>query len=345
MVHLYIVNLQNLNQILNHPTSNRKEPCYGYSGQEPELFSTVNQYVNCPERVWLEKVEHTPKKGGMTVNAVFGVAMHSTVAAFYRGLLNKVVFDSETLFRVFEIRFNSIPVPEDPEMPNSELMDQAHDLLLQFVRLAPPRTIVTIEQPYRFKMTPKLEVVCQPDLVIRDSDQTLIIIDWKTCGKKYGADQICKVTSQTAVYGMAFHEPIKSRTLLFLRKKNSEIMDIPLNPDSIEPSELIQKFAGVQKALENEIHYRNRGWMCSCCPYSYICNYPASAIRPGGGRRKDGCMKSKALVFNRKPPGSDKTIPDSRRAVIIQFPIKSQRKEEEHDSVISFPQHERGIAP
>jgi CRISPR/Cas system-associated exonuclease Cas4 (RecB family) len=238
-------------------------------------FSTVNQYVTCPERVWLEKVEHTPKKGGMTVNAVFGVAMHSTVAAFYRGLLNKVVFNLETLFRVFKIRFNSIPVPEDPDLPKSELMDQAKDLLEQFVRLDPPKTIITIEQPYRFKMTPKLEVVCQPDLVIRDKDGTLTIIDWKTTGKKYAADQIRKVTEQTLVYGMAFHEPIKSRALLFLRKKNSEIMDIPLNPDSIEPSELIQKFSGVQKALENEIHYRNRTWMCNGCPYSYICNATA----------------------------------------------------------------------
>jgi CRISPR/Cas system-associated exonuclease Cas4 (RecB family) len=235
-------------------------------------YSTVSQFVNCSERVWMEKIERVPKRGGMSVKALFGVALHSAVAAFYRGVLNNTTLSLDTLIRTFRIRFEANPIPEDPENPMAEMLEQAKQLLEQFVLLEPPQTIISIERPYRFQLTPVLEVVCTPDLVIRDKDSVLTIIDWKSSSKKYAPDQIRKVTEQTATYATAFHEPIKSRTLLFLRKKKPEIMDIALDPDSIEPSEIIQKFACVQKALESEIHYRNRGWWCSGCPYSYVCS-------------------------------------------------------------------------
>ena len=239
-------------------------------------YSTVSQYINCSERVWMEKIEHVPKRGGMSIKALFGVAIHSAVAAFYRGILNRTPLSLDTLIRTFRIRFESMSVQEDPENPVPVLLEQAKQLLEQFVLLEPPHTIISIERPYRFQLTPVLEVVCTPDLVIRDKDSVLTIIDWKSSGKKWAPDQIRKVTEQTAIYGMNFHEPIKSRTLLFLRKKKPEIMEIFLDPDSIEPSEIVQKFASVQKALETRIHYRNRGWWCAGCPYNYVCHESSS---------------------------------------------------------------------
>jgi CRISPR/Cas system-associated exonuclease Cas4 (RecB family) len=239
-------------------------------------YSTVSQFINCPDRVWMEKIERIPRRGGMSVKALFGVALHCAVASFYRAFLQRTSLSLDTLIRTFRIRFESIPVQADPENPVEELLEKAKQLLSMFVELEPPKSIISIERPYRFMLTSRLEAVCCPDVIVRDVNNVLTIIDWKSSTKKYAPDQVRKVTEQTLVYGMRFNELIKSRTLLFLRKKKCEILDLELNPDEVNPQEIIQKFSNVQKALENQIHFKNRGWWCAGCPYGYICNEPVS---------------------------------------------------------------------
>ena len=240
-------------------------------------YSTVSQFINCPERVWLEKIEHVPKRGGVSVKMLFGISLHSAVASFYRGILNHVALNLDTLFRTFRIKFDSISCPDNPDNPKAELLQQAHDLLSMFIELEPPNSIIAIERPYRFMLTAKLEAVCCPDIIVRDADNVLTIIDIKTSGKKYAEDQLRKVGEQVLLYGLRFAEPIKARTLLFIRKKKPVIEDIALEPD-IEPSEIISKFSMVQKALECGIHFRNKSWMCNGCPYHYVCFQPVAEV-------------------------------------------------------------------
>jgi hypothetical protein len=102
--------------------------------------STVSQYVNCPQREYYEKVEHLPKKGGMNSKQLFGVAIHSTVAAYFRGLLNNVKFDLDRLVHCFRIRYESWPANDlvDNEQLIIDLCTEARLLLDMFLSSKPP---------------------------------------------------------------------------------------------------------------------------------------------------------------------------------------------------------------
>jgi CRISPR/Cas system-associated exonuclease Cas4 (RecB family) len=244
-------------------------------------YSTVSQYVNCSQRVYYEKIEHLPKKNGMSSKALFGISLHAAVAAFFRGILNHVILDLEQLVRVFRIRNESWPPKDvvDREETIDGLCQEAKTLLEMFLASKPPTNIIGIEKPIQYALTSTLGCVGQVDLLIRDADGVLTVIDVKSTSKTPAEDQIDKYKEQCLTYAMAFHEPVKAKAWLFLRrKKNPEYTEINLDLDNIEYSDIIGKFTNVAKAIATGIHFRNRGWMCSSCPYSYMCKVEPAKV-------------------------------------------------------------------
>ena len=236
--------------------------------------STVSQYVNCPQRVYYEKVEHLKKRGGMTSKQLFGIAIHSTVAAYFRGLLNKEIFDLERLVHIFKIRYEAWPVNDlvDNEHTVNDLCCEAKGLLEMFLASNPPTNIIAIEKPIKYALTSSLDCVGQVDLVVRDADNVLNVIEVKTSSKTPAEDQIQNYTQQCLTYAMNFKEPVKAKAWLFLRrKKNPEFQQLDLDIDSLEYDEIIDKFTSVAKAISTGIHFRNRSWQCGSCPFSYMC--------------------------------------------------------------------------
>ncbi len=237
-------------------------------------YSTVSQYVNCSERVYYEKVEHLPKKQGMTSKQLFGIAIHSAVAAYFRGLLNHVKFDLEQLVRIFRIRYESWPINEmvENDQPTEALWSEAKTLLQMFLDSKPPTNIIAIEKAFKYALTSSLDCVGQVDLLIRDQDNVLNVIEVKTSSKTPAEDQIDKYSEQCLTYAMGFKEPVKAKVWLFLRrKKTPEFQSLDLDIDNIEYDEIIEKFANVAKAISTGIHFRNRSWQCGSCPYNYLC--------------------------------------------------------------------------
>jgi CRISPR/Cas system-associated exonuclease Cas4 (RecB family) len=224
--------------------------------------------------VFYEKIEHLPKKQGMTSKQLFGIAMHSAVAAFFRGLLNHVIFDLEQLVRVFRIRYAAWPASDmaDTEQSIDALCCEAKALLEMFLSTNPPKNIIGIEKPIKYALTSTLDCVGQVDLIVRDADGVLNVIDLKSSSKTPAEEQVQKYTEQCLIYAMSYREPVKAKAWLFLRrKKNPEFQTLDLDIDSIEYSEVIEKFSGVAKAISTGIHFRNRSWQCGSCPYAYLC--------------------------------------------------------------------------
>jgi predicted RecB family nuclease len=236
--------------------------------------STVSQWIGCSERVYYEKVEHLPKKGGMNSKQLFGQALHSAIAAYFRGLLNNVKFDLDRLVHVFRIRYETWPAQDvvDNDQSIDVLCNEAKTLLEMFLASKPPTNILAIEKPIKYSMTSTLECVGQPDLLVRDVDNVLNVIEIKTTSKTPAQDQIQNYAQQCLTYAMSFKEPVKAKVWLFLRrKKNPEFQVLDLDIDSIEYDEVIQKFTGVAKAISASIHFRNRSWQCANCPYNWMC--------------------------------------------------------------------------
>jgi CRISPR/Cas system-associated exonuclease Cas4 (RecB family) len=237
-------------------------------------FSTVSQYVNCSMRVWYEKIDQLPKRGGMTRKMLFGIALHSAVASYFRGILNNMEMDLDQLVRVFRIRYEAWP-GNDP-LKNKQSIDvlcsEAKSLLEMFLRSDLPRTIIAVERPIQYALTSQLQSVGQIDLLARDDDGVLNIIELKSSSKKPTPDQILKYEEQCLVYAMGFKEPVKAKAWLFLRRKKSpafETLDLDIN--KIDYDEVIDKFTSVARSISNGIHFRNRTWQCNNCPYNYMC--------------------------------------------------------------------------
>jgi CRISPR/Cas system-associated exonuclease Cas4 (RecB family) len=248
--------------------------------------STVSQYVNCSQRVFYEKIARLPKKQGMSSKQLFGIACHSAIAAFFRGILNGVKLDLEQLVRIFRIRYEAWPVNDLVEVEDTvdKLCVEVKVLLEMFLAAAPPSNIISIEKPIKYALTSALDCVGQIDFVIRDGDGVLNVIDIKTTSKSPAEDQIQKYAEQCYVYALAYQEPVKAKVWMFLRrKKNPEFQSLDLDINGIEYGDVIEKFAGVAKAISTGIHFRNRGWMCSGCPYSYMCVQASSEAGPQYG--------------------------------------------------------------
>jgi predicted RecB family nuclease len=210
----------------------------------------------------------------MSSKQLFGVAIHSAVAAFFRGLLNHAIFDLDQLVRVFQIRYQAWPASDmsDNEQKIEAVRDEARALLEMFLASKPPINIIGIEKPIKYALTSTLDCVGQIDLIVRDTDGMLNVIDLKSSSKTPAEEQVQKYTEQCLMYAMNFREPVRAKAWLFLRrKKNPEFQTLHLNIDSIEYSEVIGKFTGVAKAISTGIHFRNRSWQCGGCPYAYMC--------------------------------------------------------------------------
>ena len=236
--------------------------------------STTSQWICCSQRVHWEKVKHLPKKGGMNSKQLFGIAIHSAVAAYFRGLLNHVEFNLDRLVRCFKVRYEAWPVDDlvDNGHTIDELCNEAKGLLQMFLASKPPTNIIGIEKPIQYSMTSTLNCVGQVDLIVRDAENVLNVLEIKTSSKTPSADQIQKYTEQCLTYAMHFREPVKAKVWLFLRrKKNPEFQALNLDINSLDYEEIIEKFTGVAKAISTGIHFRNRSWQCGSCPYSYMC--------------------------------------------------------------------------
>jgi len=204
---------------------------------------------------------------------IFGIALHSAVAAFFRGIINHVILDIDQLVCVFKIRYESC-LPKGlvgNEQAVNILCQEAKRMLELFLASKPPTNIVAIEKPIKYALTSKLDCVGQIDLVVRDTDGVLNVIDLKSTSKTPADEMVQKYTEQCLIYALAYKEIVKAKAWLFLRKKQPEFKTIDLDIDRIEYGEVIEKFTGVAKGISTGIHFRNRSWQCGGCPYSYLC--------------------------------------------------------------------------
>ncbi|MBF0430526.1 MAG: PD-(D/E)XK nuclease family protein [Fibrobacteria bacterium] len=237
-------------------------------------FSTVKQYTEmCPEAVFYDKVEHLPREDGVSANLLFGSAIHTVSEAWYRGLFLNHEFDFDVLFRVFTSCWNQTPEKDVQYGAKSKeamfsMAEVMIKLLMQDERLY---QLLGVETPIIYKLTDSLTIVGKADLVYRDKEGILNIVDIKTAAKKYGPSEIHAVTSQTSVYGWPYNEPVKLGVKLFVKTKAPSLINIELT-DPIDEDEVKNKFIQTQKGIQLGIRYKVRSWWCNGCQFAYHCN-------------------------------------------------------------------------
>jgi CRISPR/Cas system-associated exonuclease Cas4 (RecB family) len=228
----------------------------------------------CPEQVWL-KIHNQPKRG-VSANLLIGTGIHSATEAYYRSVMNKSPLSVDVLFNLFRIKFEQTPTSEVlyGATKRDEIFATARALLELLVKQEVPANIVAIEPRLSFQIAPSLTVIGRPDIIYRERNGDLVLVDLKTAAKAYGASEIRAVTEQLFTYSaLAIPEPVRLKAKVFLKKKKTpEVVDIDLDPDKIDFCELRDKFLMVKRSIEAGIHYRSRGWQCGGCGYRYLCD-------------------------------------------------------------------------
>lgn len=236
-------------------------------------FSTVDTYISCPEKCMLDKIDHVPKKG-VAANLLMGTCIHAAAEAWYRGLFLNHVFDFETIFKVFKIRWSQTPEEEIiyTGKERDEIFEKARFLLEMLINSEQPHQILAVERALSYQLTNNLVVVGKADLIYRDKDGWLTITDLKTSARAYGFDEIFRATCQVYTYALALPEPVKLRVKLFLKTKEARIDEIILNPEDVDFTDWKSRFIEVKRAIESNIRYKNRSFQCKTCSYSHACN-------------------------------------------------------------------------
>jgi CRISPR/Cas system-associated exonuclease Cas4 (RecB family) len=244
-------------------------------------YSTVKDFISCPEKVFLSKIDKkTPK--GLSANALMGSCIHAAAEAWYRSLLLGHTITAAALYRVFKIRWEQAEQGEIiyTAKDRDEIFTKAFDLLDLLVQSEQPYQILSIERNVSFQVTDGpngLKIVGKPDLICRDRNGNLTIIDLKTSARSYNDDDVRAATLQCYTYLMAQKEPAKIVLKLFLKTKEPRIIDIALNPDDVSYSEWRDQFIQVKRALEEKIRYKVRSFKCSTCQFAVYCNAPEQA--------------------------------------------------------------------
>ncbi len=244
-------------------------------------FSTVKQFCEfCPEAIFKEKIDRLPREG-ISANALLGSCFHTVSEAWFRGLMLNHVFTPEILMRVFTARWNKAPQDEIvySKKDKDALFQQAEQLIALLIEAERPHQILAIEKPVYYRLSEDLIVLGKPDLVYRDKDGKLVILDVKTSGKSYSDDDLYDVACQTYTYSLAYSEPVKMQLMLFLKLKQTRLQVIDLPVGMIDFEEWRNRFLQVKRALESEIRYKVRGWHCKGCGYYRLCKQ-ASKTEP-----------------------------------------------------------------
>lgn len=244
-------------------------------------YSTVKDYISCPEKVFLSKIDKKKPKG-ISANALMGSCIHAAAEVWYRSLFIGHTMSAAALYRMFKLRWEQ--AEQDQIMyaakDRDELFTKAYDLLDLLVQSDVPHQILGVERNLTYQLTSDLTIVGKPDLIYRAKDGSLTILDIKTSARSYNDDDLRAVTLQCFTYCMMMKEPAKLVLKLLLKTKEPRIVDIQLNPEEVNYAEWRDQFIQVKRAIEAGIRYRVRSFKCATCQYAYACNAAEQTEEP-----------------------------------------------------------------
>lgn len=235
-------------------------------------YSTVSQYIQCPEKVFLEKIDCLPKIGN-SVNLVYGVSLHTVCEAYSRGLMLNHRFSAEILKRVFVQKWNDFNEDQIIYGKNTkdELFALAYKMIDLLIEAEPPYQILSIERPVHIPIQDDFVIIGKADLVFRDKDGMLCVTDVKTSAKAYSDEDLLNTSYQAFTYSQIFNEPVKLKVFLFVKTKIPRFEVIDLDISKVDYAEWRNRFLQVKRAIEAGIRFKIRGWTCSTCPLAYHC--------------------------------------------------------------------------
>ena len=148
----------------------------------------------------------------------------------------------------------------------------------------PGTEIVAVEQPFDVPLIDldtgevlDRALVGTLDLIERDANGRLVVVDLKTSARKYtslqveAALQLSVYSYATAMNGLADQEDLRLRFDVLTKTKQPELHRYWTQRDRAASLRLFRLVAEVLRAIEAGVFHPNPGWQCKDCQFRSAC--------------------------------------------------------------------------
>jgi len=251
-------------------------------------FTQLDQYLRCPLRYSFVYVHHL-EPDFVPASRALGSGIHAAAAYFFRGVAQGEPPGVEDVQGHFEALWNletqAQPLRYGERETRESLRDLALRMLAVFHREFDPRTqVLAVEDPFRVPLVDletgevlDRDLVGTVDLVERDAERRLVVVDLKTSARKY-TDLHVDQSLQLSVYSYAMslgpyadNDDIRLRFDVLTKTKQPELHRYWTTRDRAASVRLYRLTAEVLHAIEAGVFHPIVGWQCRECPFRSKC--------------------------------------------------------------------------
>jgi len=266
--------------------------CIAVNGREDKArshisYSQIQTYLICPQKYYYNYILRVPVE--MEPEAlVFGKHFHFAVSEFYRHWQKTgTKISLESLQEAFSEGWKEEPA--DIKFKNGNtydtLREQALSMLEIFHAARAPKEVVAVESTFDIPLVDieTGEVLSQTlkgsfDLVERDDEGDIVLVELKTSGRAYSPGQI-EYSIQPSLYlyalwNLEFLEAGaegKIRYDVIVKSKQPKLQTLYTSRTSKQVQKAINLVKEVSRAIDLGVFYRLQGWQCPDCQFRTIC--------------------------------------------------------------------------
>jgi putative RecB family exonuclease len=237
--------------------------------QQPHVsFTQLDQYLRCALRYKLMYVDRLELLRGVQQGQAPSLA---DVQGYFEGYWN--------------LETQNRPVRFGEKDTKANLLDLACRMLEVFHRNQLPGVeVVGVEQPFDVPLIDQesgelldRNLVGTLDLVERDAEGRLVVVDLKTSARRYtdlqveASLQLSVYSYATAMNGLADQEDLRLRFDVLTKTKQPELHRYWTRRDREANVRLFHLVAEVLRAIELGVFVPNPGWQCRDCPFQSQC--------------------------------------------------------------------------
>jgi putative RecB family exonuclease len=271
------------------PTAITTAPIIGDTRRRDYVsFTQLDQYLRCPLRYSFVYVHHV-EPDFVPASRALGSGIHAAAAYFFRGVAQGEPPRVEDVQGHFEALWNletqAQPLRYGERETRESLRDLAMRMLAIFHREFDPRTqVLAVEDPFRVPLVDletgevlDRDLVGTVDLLERDAERRLVVVDLKTSARKY-TDLHVDLSLQLSVYSYAMslgpyadNDDIQLRFDVLTKTKQPELHRYWTTRDRAANVRLYRLASEVLRAIEAGAFHPIVGWQCKECPFKSKC--------------------------------------------------------------------------
>jgi putative RecB family exonuclease len=251
-------------------------------------FTQLDQYLRCPLRYRFVYIDHL-EPDFVPASRAFGSGIHAAAAYFFRGVARgdpQAVEDTQGHFEtLWNLETQGQPLRFGEKETKESLRDLAMRMLAVVHREFDPRTqVLAVEEPFRVPLVDPdtgevldRDLVGTVDLLERDAQHRVVVVDLKTSARKYSDLQV-EASLQLSVYSYAMslgphadEKDIRLRFDVLTKTKQPELHWYWTTRDRAANVRLYRLAAEVLRAIEAGAFHPIVGWQCKECPFKSKC--------------------------------------------------------------------------